>query len=69
LNDGSLDAATSLLLTEQLAALSNPAIDERDATKRWRTVSSLVPALWEQSGAKDIAFSLMTAYMKKELGL
>jgi len=68
LDDEGLDPATELLVREQLEALMDPNMDEKDAALIWKRVIELAPGLWEKSGAKQIIQSIATAYVLKQLG-
>ena len=64
-----LDAATSLALREQLDALGEGQEDDATQVTRWKRVRELLPSIWEPSGVKEIAVTVMTEAVKKQLGL
>jgi len=63
-----LDPGTALALREQLSALAETYDDEAQV-RIWKRVGELVPGLLEKSGVRQIAESIMTAYVQKQLGL
>jgi hypothetical protein len=69
LDDEDLDPATELIVREQLEALVDAEMDEKEAARRWKRVRELAPGLWEQSGARRIIETLATEYVKRQLGL
>jgi hypothetical protein len=69
LEEEELDPATQLDVREQLEALSNPDIDEREAERRWRRVKNAAPGLWEKSGAQRILETVVAAAIKAQLGV
>jgi hypothetical protein len=69
LDDEDMEPATELAIREQLAALADPDLDDREVERRWRKVVELAPEFWEKSGARAVATTLMTAAVKRALGL
>lgn len=69
LDDEGLDPAVELAVREQLEALKDAEMDEKEAARRWGRVKELAPGLWEQSGAKKIIETLATEYVKRQVGL
>lgn len=69
LDDEHLDDATELAVREQLEALTDPDLDDKTAERRWRRVGELAPGMWEKSGARAVATSLMTEALKRALDL
>jgi hypothetical protein len=64
-----LDPASALEVREQLEALAEPEMDEKEAARRWQRVKERAPGLWEKSGARNILESVVSAAMKSALGL
>jgi hypothetical protein len=63
------DEGTALALREQLEALADPNLDDKTAERHWRRIRELAPEVWENTGARAVATSLMTAYLKHVLKL
>jgi hypothetical protein len=71
LDEEGLDSATELAVREQLDALVDPDLDEREQAKRWKRIKSAVPGFLdlEKAATQPILTSLLTAWLKKEVGL
>jgi hypothetical protein len=67
LDDEGLDPAIELAVREQLDALLDPDMDEKEAARIWKRVIESAPGLWEKTGAKKIIESVATAYVLKQL--
>jgi hypothetical protein len=69
LDEEELDPATELEVREQLEALTNPEIDDEEASRRWRRVRDKAPRFWEKSGAQRILETVVTAAIKAQLDI
>ena len=69
LDEEQLDSATELVVREQLEALTNPDLDDDEQIKRWKRIASAAPGFMQKTASSPLVASLLTAYMKKELGL
>lgn len=68
LDEEGLDSASELIAREQLEALLNADINEEEAVRRWKKVKELAPGLWEKSGASSIIESLVSSYIRGQIG-
>lgn len=69
LDEEQLDSATELQVQEQLQALLNPDLDEAEQAKRWKRIKAAAPGFLEKAATQPIVTSLLTAWLKKEVGL
>jgi hypothetical protein len=69
LDEEELDSAAQLEVREQLEALTSPDLDDAEITRRWKRIKTRAPGLWEQSGARSIMESLVSAAIKSQIGL
>jgi hypothetical protein len=69
LDDAELDPATELEARELLEALTAADLEDAEQLERWRRFKSLVPQVWEKSGAQRILESVVSATIKGALGL
>jgi hypothetical protein len=52
-----------------LDALLDPDLDEQEQAKRWKRIKSAAPGFLEKTATQPIVTSLLTAWLKKEVGL
>jgi hypothetical protein len=64
-----LDPATELTVREQLNALTESGLDAEEERKGWERVRRLAPTLWEKTGAQKILVTVISAELKRQLGL
>ena len=69
LDEEQLDAATELVVREQLEALMDPDLDEAEQVKRWKRIKTAAPDFLLKTATSPIVTSLATAEAKKQLGL
>lgn len=69
LDEEKLDSATQLTVQEQLEALLNPELDEKEQARRWKRVKEAAPGFLEKAASQPIVASLLTAWLRKEVGL
>jgi hypothetical protein len=69
LDEEKLDPATRLEVREQLDALTDPELDEKEQLRRWSRIKRQAPGLWEKTGAQRILVSVVSAAIKHQLGL
>jgi hypothetical protein len=62
-----LPEATLLAIREELEALAESDLSEKEQVKRWKRVRELSPQLWERGG--PVIQDLATEWMKRKLGL
>lgn len=68
LNADDFDSGTALALSEQLAALVE-AEDEKEQVRIWRRALEVAPGLLDKTGVRQLAVSVMTEYVKKQVGV
>jgi hypothetical protein len=68
LDDEDISEGERLIVREQLEALLDADLDEREAARRWKKIRELAPGLWEKSGARSIIETLATEYVKRQIG-
>jgi hypothetical protein len=54
---------------EQLTALLNPELDEKEQLKRWKRIREAAPVLLLKTASQPIVVSLITGVARTELGL
>ena len=54
---------------EQLTALLNPELDEKEQLKRWKRIREAAPGFLLNTASQPIVVSLITGVARKELGL
>jgi hypothetical protein len=69
LDEEELDSGTELVVREQLEGLLDPDLDEEEQAKRWKRIKSSAPGFLEKAATQPIVTSLLTAWLKKEVGL
>ena len=67
LERGHLSEADQLTLREKFEELANPDLTEDDQVERWKAITRIAPSVLDT--ARRIAESLLTSYMKGQLGL
>jgi hypothetical protein len=67
--DLDLDSSTELELRNELRMLAGPELPLDEQRSIWMRIKHSAPALWQDSGAQQIVASLVTAELKRELGL
>jgi hypothetical protein len=67
LDEEDLDDASRLIVEEQLQALQDPDLDEREAIQRWEKVSKLAPGVMESG--RRIVETVVSAAVKAQLGI
>jgi hypothetical protein len=69
LDEEQLDEADALVVREQLEALINPDLDEKEQVKRWKRIKEAAPDFMLKAASQPIVVSLITGVARKELGL
>jgi hypothetical protein len=69
LDEEHLDEADALMVREQLDALLNPDLDEKEQAKRWKRIATAAPGFLEKASTNPIVTSLLTVWLRKEIGL
>lgn len=64
-----LDPADVLVVREQLQALMDGELGEAEQATRWQRVKAAAPGFLEKAATQPIVTSLLTAWVKKEIGL
>jgi hypothetical protein len=69
LDEEQLGPAEELVVHEQLTALLNPELDEKEQLKRWKRIREAAPDFLLKTASQPIVVSLITGVARKELGL
>ena len=69
LDEEDLDDATALTVREQLQALMDPDLDERQQAQHWKRIKEAAPGFLDKAATHPVVTSLLTAWLKKEVGL
>jgi hypothetical protein len=67
LDEEKTDQATRLAVREQLEALTDGDLSDKDQVKHWKRVRQLSPELWSRGA--NIVQDLVTDYAKQKLGI
>ena len=68
LDEEQLDEADALIVREQLEALLNADLDEKEQAKRWKRIMAAAPGFLEKASTHPIVTSLLTAGLKQAVG-
>jgi hypothetical protein len=68
LEEEQLETATELQVREQLDALLDPELDEKEQTRRWKRIKASAPGFLDRAAAQPIVETLITAAIKSQLG-
>jgi hypothetical protein len=64
-----LDPADRLAISEQLQALADPELDEKEQLRRWRRIADAIPEFWTESGIREVVVQLASRWVRSMLGM